>query len=74
MLCNFGLGENATMDTLDDGMFSRDETDITMISYVIEAGNFAKPVVHLYYYRRRVCVHNLTNFCPYDLISTPNVP
>ena len=33
---------------------------------------------NLYYYRRRVCVcvcvHNLTNFCPYDLISTPNVP
>ena len=29
---------------------------------------------YLYYYRRRVCVHNLTNFCPYDLISTPNVP
>ncbi len=47
MLCNFGLGENATMDTLDDGMFSRDETDITMISYVIEAGNVAKPVVHI---------------------------
>ncbi len=21
-----------------------------------------------------VCVHNLTNFCPYALISTPNVP
>ena len=46
MLCNFGLGENATMDTLDDGIFSRDEADITMISYVIEAGNFGKPVVH----------------------------
>ena len=30
--------------------------------------------LNLYYYRRRVCVHNLTNFCPYDLISTPNVP
>ena len=47
MLCNFGLGENATMDTLDDGIFSRDEADITMISYVIEAGNVGKPVVHI---------------------------
>ena len=35
--------------------------------YLVKAG-------YLYYYRRRVCVHNLTNFCPYDLISTPNVP
>ena len=47
MLCNFGLGENATMDTLDDGMFSHDEADITMISCVIEAGNVGKPVVHI---------------------------
>ena len=29
---------------------------------------------YLYYYRRRVCVQHLTNFCPYALISTPNVP
>ena len=47
MLYNFGLGENATMDTLDDGMFSHDEADITMISCVIEAGNVGKPVVHI---------------------------
>ena len=47
MLCNFGLGENATMDTLDDGMFSHDEADITMISYAIEAGSVGKPVVHI---------------------------
>ena len=47
MLCNFGLGENATMDTLDDGMFSHDEADITMISCVIEAGNVGKAVVHI---------------------------
>ncbi len=47
MLCNFGLGENATMDPLDDGMFSHDEADITMISYVIEAGNVGKAVIHI---------------------------
>ena len=35
------------MDTLDDGMFSHDEADITMISYAIEAGNVGKPVVHI---------------------------
>ena len=29
---------------------------------------------YLYYYRRRVCVQHLTNFCPCALISTPNVP
>ena len=32
MLCTFILGENMTMNTLDDGMFSHDEADITMIS------------------------------------------
>ena len=42
MLYNFGLGENATMDTLDDGMFSHNEADITS-----EAGNVGKPVVHI---------------------------
>ena len=28
-------------------MFSRDEADITMISYVIEAGNVGKAVIHI---------------------------
>ena len=36
--------------------------------------NGAKSSYLYYYYRRRVCVQNLTNFCPYALISTPNVP
>ena len=47
MLCNFSLGEKVTMDTLDDGMFSHDEADITMISYVIEAANSGKTVIRV---------------------------
>ena len=47
MLCTFSLGENVTMDTLDDGMFSHDEADITMISYVIEATNSSKTVIRV---------------------------
>ena len=47
MLCTFSLGENLTMDTLDDDMFSNDEADITMISYVIEAANSGKTVIRV---------------------------
>jgi hypothetical protein len=28
-LCNFNLGENATMETQDDGVFGRYEEDVT---------------------------------------------
>ena len=50
------------------------KNDRVTSSYYVEV----RPLYHLYYYRRRVCVcvclQNWTNFCPYALISTPNVP
>ena len=47
MLCIFSLGENATMDTKDDGMFSHDEADITII-YIIETVNVGKAVMRTF--------------------------
>ena len=38
------LGENVTMDTPDDGVFSHDKADIAMISYIIEAVHAGKAV------------------------------
>ena len=35
------------MGTRDDGVFSHDETDFTMISYVIEAANSGKYVTRM---------------------------
>ena len=32
LLCTFGLGENAKMDTQDEGMFSPDDARNTVIS------------------------------------------
>ncbi len=37
VLGTFSLGENATMDTRDNGAFVHDQADITMVSYVIDA-------------------------------------
>ncbi len=45
VLGTFSLGENATMDTREDGAFSDQEADITMISYVLEAAYDGKGVI-----------------------------
>ncbi len=37
VLGSFSLGENAMMDTREDGAFGDQEADIMMISYVLEA-------------------------------------
>ena len=47
MLCNFSLGAYATMDTQDDGMFSHDEADITMI-YIVATVNVGKAVMRTF--------------------------
>ncbi len=47
VLSTFSLGENATMETRDDGEFNHDEADITMVSYVIQAANYGKDVIHV---------------------------
>ena len=47
MLSTFNVGENVTMETLNDGVFGHDEADITMVSYVLEAANFGKDVIRV---------------------------
>ncbi len=47
VLGTFSLGENATMDTQDDGAFGHDEADITMISYILEAAYDGKGVIRV---------------------------
>lgn len=39
VLSTFSLGENVMMETRDDGAFSHDEADITMVSYIIQTAN-----------------------------------
>ena len=39
ILCTFELGNNASMETKEDGVFGHDEADVTMVSYVLQAGN-----------------------------------
>ncbi len=45
VLGTFSLGVNATMDTLDNGVFGHEEADITMIYYVLEAAYDGKCVI-----------------------------
>ena len=45
VLSTFSLGENAMMETRDDGAFSHDEADITMVSYVLQAANNGNNVI-----------------------------
>ena len=47
VLCTFSLGNTITMETQDDGAFNRDETDVTMISYVHQAANHCKSVIRV---------------------------
>ena len=47
VLCTFSLGDTVTMETQDDGAFSHDEADITMISYVLQAANRGKSVIRV---------------------------
>ena len=42
VLCTFSLGNNAMMETHDDGAFSHDEADVTMVSHVLQAANHGK--------------------------------
>ena len=47
VLCTFSLGDTVTMETQDDGAFSHDEADVTMISYVLQAANCGKSVIRV---------------------------
>ena len=46
VLGTFDLGENAIMDTADDGTFCHDEADVTMISFVLEEAKSGQSVIH----------------------------
>ena len=45
VLSTFNVGENVTMDSLNNSVFEHDEADVTMISYVLEAANHVIQVV-----------------------------
>ena len=47
VLSTFSIGENVVMETKDDGAFSHDEADITMISYVLQAAYAGKNVIRV---------------------------
>ena len=47
MLSTFCLGKNATMETRDYRVFSQDEANITMVSYVIQAAYYVKHAVRV---------------------------
>ena len=47
MLCTFSMGDNVTMETRDNGAFSHDEADVTMVSYVIQAASHSKSVIRV---------------------------
>ena len=50
VLSTFSIGENVVMETKDDGAFSYDEADITMISYVLQAAYAGKNVIRVLSY------------------------
>ena len=47
VLYTFSMGDNVTMETRDDGAFSHDEADVTMVSYVIQAASHGKSVIRV---------------------------
>ena len=47
VLCTFSMDNNVTMETRDDGAFSHDEADVTMVSYVIQAASHGKSVIRV---------------------------
>jgi hypothetical protein len=47
VLGTFNLGDNATMETKDDGAYDHDEADITMVSYVLESARNGKKVIRV---------------------------
>ena len=37
VISSFSLGENITLEGQDDGVFSHDDADVTMITYLLQA-------------------------------------
>ena len=47
MLSLFNLGPNVTMGSRDDGAFTHDEADVTVIAYMLQAAEFCKDVIRI---------------------------
>ena len=47
VICTFSMGDTVTMETRDDGAFSHDEADVTMVSYVTQAASHGKSVIRV---------------------------
>ena len=47
VLSTFNLGDNVTLESVEDGFFGHDEADITIISYVLHAAQSGKGVVRI---------------------------
>jgi len=47
VLSVFNLGPNVSMDSRDDGGFTHDEADVTMIAYMLQAAEFGKGVIRI---------------------------
>ena len=44
VLSLFNLGPSVTMDSRDNGAFTHDEADVTMIAYMLQAAEFSKDI------------------------------
>ena len=56
MLSLFNLCPNVIMDSRDDGGFTHDEADVTMIAYMLQAATFCKDVIRILSDSTDVCM------------------
>lgn len=47
VLCTFNLSPDITMDSRDDAVFSHDESDVTMISHMLQAAESGKGTIRI---------------------------
>ena len=47
LLSTFNLGDDVTVECRDDGVFSHDEANVTMISYMLQSAEEGKKVVRI---------------------------
>ena len=47
MLSTYNFGERVTVESQSDGVFSHEEADITMISYLLMATEYDTPVIRI---------------------------
>ena len=47
LLSTYNFGEGATVENPSNGVFTHDEVDITMISYLLMAAESSKQVIHI---------------------------